>query len=81
MRERIKAILAKFGFRGTPREKAVIDLVCGMQLSAGKTPHAVEHGGETYYFCSPSCKDHFVSEPEKYVGEHDDKEQHGNCCH
>ena len=68
MNERIKSILAKFGFSGAPREKAVIDLVCGMQLSAGKTPHAAEYNGETYYFCSVNCKDHFVDDPKKYVG-------------
>ncbi|TES91956.1 MAG: YHS domain-containing protein, partial [Candidatus Cloacimonadota bacterium] len=28
----------------------------------------VEHKGETYYFCSSSCKDKFEEEPEKYIG-------------
>ncbi|MBN8285182.1 YHS domain-containing protein, partial [Zoogloea sp.] len=27
----------------------------------------VEHGGETYHFCSDGCHDIFISEPDKYV--------------
>jgi YHS domain-containing protein len=44
------------------------DPVCGMdvdpQTAAGKS----EYKGQTYYFCSPGCKQDFDKDPEKYVG-------------
>ncbi len=43
------------------------DLVCGMELSMGDVKYAFEHEGKEYYFCSRTCKGHFVSDPEKYV--------------
>lgn len=42
------------------------DLVCGMEVELS-TPYMVEHKGETYYFCSQSCKDHFVNDPKRYL--------------
>lgn len=45
-----------------------IDVVCGMEVNSEETKHTSEYKGETYYFCSVSCKDHFVNDPEKYVG-------------
>ncbi len=50
------------------RERA-FDLVCGMELELGEIKHATEHKGESYYFCGESCRDHFVNDPEKYVGQ------------
>jgi YHS domain-containing protein len=44
-----------------------IDLVCGMEVDRS-APHAASHQGQTYYFCSMSCQEHFVNDPEKYVG-------------
>ncbi len=46
----------------------VIDMVCGMELDPTETKIQVEHKGETYYFCNMSCKNHFVNNPEKYIG-------------
>ena len=44
------------------------DVVCGMELTPDKIKHTVEHtNGAAYHFCSKSCKDHFVNDPEKYV--------------
>lgn len=48
-------------------EKA-FDVVCGMELDLATITHAVEYKGETYYFCSVSCKQHFEDDPEKYAG-------------
>ncbi|HEY4475680.1 MAG TPA: YHS domain-containing protein [Candidatus Paceibacterota bacterium] len=45
----------------------VFDTVCGMELGLDKIRLAKEYNGETYYFCSKSCKDHFDDEPEKYA--------------
>ena len=45
------------------------DVVCGMELTLDKVKHTVEHTNATvYHFCSKSCKDHFVNDPQKYVG-------------
>lgn len=45
----------------------VKDPVCGMVFvkedAAGKT----EYKNETYYFCAPSCKKFFETDPEKYL--------------
>ncbi len=46
----------------------VFDLVCGMELAAEGVRYASEHKGETYYFCSASCKKHFDDDPQKYAG-------------
>lgn len=45
------------------------DVVCGMELTVDKIKHTVEHtNGTAYHFCSKSCKDHFVGDPQKYIG-------------
>lgn len=44
-----------------------IDLVCGMEVDRS-TPYTASHQGQTYYFCSTSCQEHFVNDPERYVG-------------
>lgn len=49
-------------------EKKVLDLVCGMELDPSETKLHVEYKGEVYYFCSTVCKNHFVNDPQKYVG-------------
>jgi Cu+-exporting ATPase len=50
------------------------DPVCGMEVDEQKAAAKVEHGGKTYYFCSPGCKTAFEKDPEKYAqpeeGEH-----------
>jgi len=38
-----------------------IDPICGMEVDE-KTPLRVEYEGETYYFCSPGCRDKFLSQ-------------------
>ncbi len=50
----------------TPR--LVKDLVCGMTVDAETTPHHAEYEGESYYFCSASCRTKFVADPEHYLG-------------
>jgi len=43
------------------------DPVCGMSIDPGKAAGASVHAGNTYYFCSTSCRDKFEKEPAKYV--------------
>ncbi len=46
----------------------VTDPVCGMTISPGDAAGTVEHGGVTYWFCNPQCRERFVAAPETYVG-------------
>lgn len=43
------------------------DPVCGMDVDREKAAGKSDHGGETYFFCSKSCKAKFDAEPERYV--------------
>ena len=46
----------------------VIDPVCGMTISPEDAVGHVDHGGQTYYFCSQSCLEQFRATPEKFLG-------------
>jgi YHS domain-containing protein len=43
------------------------DPVCGMDVDPQRAAAASVHNGETYYFCSASCRDKFERAPEKYL--------------
>jgi Cu+-exporting ATPase len=45
----------------------VRDVVCGMEIDPKDAAAQMEYEGKTYYFCSQSCHDKFMAEPEKYV--------------
>ncbi|MBI4198119.1 MAG: YHS domain-containing protein [Chloroflexi bacterium] len=45
----------------------VKDPVCGMNVDEKKASLKAEHGGKTFYFCSPGCKRSFDREPAKYA--------------
>jgi Cu+-exporting ATPase len=45
----------------------VTDLVCGMEIDPSTAAASEEYGGRTYHFCSPSCRDTFMAQPEKYA--------------
>ncbi len=45
----------------------VKDPVCGMTVEPKKSELKIEHAGETYYFCSGSCKNKFKADPDKYL--------------
>ncbi|HUG22925.1 HAD-IC family P-type ATPase, partial [Piscinibacter sp.] len=42
------------------------DPVCGMAVT-DSSPHHLEHGGRTYYFCNPKCQVKFAAEPAKFI--------------
>jgi Cu+-exporting ATPase len=49
---------------------AALDPVCGMQVDRGqaRTLSLVsEHGGNTWFFCSPECKRDFDADPGAYL--------------
>ena len=62
-----------------------IDPICKMDVDTDNPPGGQsEHEGTTYYFCAPGCKVAFDKEPEKYVSEsndHDDHEGHDHGEH
>lgn len=45
------------------------DPVCGMELNPQTAAGQSEHQGQTYYFCSESCKRQFDQNPERYAGQ------------
>ena len=44
------------------------DPVCGMEVDPSTAQQRSEYQGQTYYFCSPGCKQAFEAEPQKYAG-------------
>jgi Cu+-exporting ATPase len=47
---------------------AAIDPVCGMSVAKTADALKAEHGGETYYFCAPSCRTRFLADPKRFLG-------------
>ncbi len=43
------------------------DLVCGLLVGPGSATELVQHEGQDYYFCSPSCAEKFRSDPSAYL--------------
>ena len=54
--------------RGGETGRSATDPVCGMTVSR-ETPKGgtVDHDGQTYYFCGPTCREKFRAEPAGYV--------------
>jgi Cu+-exporting ATPase len=44
-----------------------IDAVCRMTVKKTEAPESFTHQDKTYYFCSATCRETFVKEPEKYL--------------
>ncbi len=55
------------------------DPVCGMDVNPENAAGKSEHDGNTYYFCSLSCKDAFDRQPERYLGQAEPA-QTDTCC-
>ncbi len=69
------------------KNRTVTDPVCGMEIDATSAAGESEHAGETYFFCSGSCKQKFDRDPAKYalpsvkpVGLPMAHEGHGHSC-
>lgn len=45
----------------------VKDLVCGMEIDPGSAAGTEEYQGQTYYFCSESCRAKFAADPGAFV--------------
>jgi Cu+-exporting ATPase len=46
----------------------VTDPVCGMQVNEEDAPARSEYRGESFYFCSDTCRNTFDREPDRYAG-------------
>lgn len=45
----------------------VKDVICGMMMDSATTQFKSEYKGQTYYFCSASCKAAFDQNPAQYA--------------
>src|SRR5579864_8405622 len=45
----------------------VKDPVCGMDVDPATAAGKLEHGGQSYFFCSRHCVEKFRADPEKYL--------------
>src|SRR5579872_1169751 len=52
---------------GAPAPAVAKDPVCGMSVNTAAAKHTLQHAGQTFYFCSPSCREKFQSQPDKYL--------------
>jgi xanthine dehydrogenase accessory factor len=50
-----------------PAEDEALDPVCGMTVVVATARHRAEHGGRTYFFCNPRCREKFLLTPERYL--------------
>jgi len=47
---------------------AVKDPVCGMDVVPGQALcGSADYAGETYWFCSTTCREKFVADPKRYA--------------
>lgn len=67
--EKLKKVIENLSIEEKiPESWKAFDLVCGMELDMQNIRNASEYNGKEYYFCSETCKDHFINDPEKYIG-------------
>ena len=45
------------------------DPVCGMQIEEADAAGQSDYNGQTYYFCSTSCKEKFDANPSQFITE------------
>ncbi len=55
-----------FGARAAAGATKARDPVCGSLVDPSAAPQA-SHGGHSYFFCSPECRDKFVGAPERFL--------------
>ncbi len=44
-----------------------MDPVCGMDVDEKTAPAKTTYQGQIYYFCSESCKEDFLEDPERFT--------------
>lgn len=65
----VAALLAALTLAGCDRRdpNAVVDPVCGMEVTPATAAARSEYKGKTYYFCAKDEKDQFDKDPEKFL--------------
>lgn len=51
----------------TPAFAPTTDPVCGVAVDPVASKHRVEHGGQTYHFCSAGCRAKFEAAPSRFL--------------
>jgi xanthine dehydrogenase accessory factor len=51
----------------TTAEVTALDPICGMTVVVARARHTAEHGGRTWYFCNPRCRERFLATPERWA--------------
>jgi Cu+-exporting ATPase len=59
--------LIGLGLSSTPALAVAKDPVCGMSVNPATAKYKAEHEGQTFFFCSASCRDKFQAQPKKYL--------------
>jgi xanthine dehydrogenase accessory factor len=59
--------VVRVGARSPSPSDQKVDPICGMLVDLATVENSVDYQGEKVYFCSESCKDTFLSSPEKYI--------------
>ena len=49
------------------KDRLVTDPVCGMTLRRAEAAATLVHGGRTYHFCVPECRERFAADPERFM--------------
>jgi Cu+-exporting ATPase len=57
------------GGDGATAVDMMLDPVCGMKVDPLHARHQAGHDGHTYYFCAARCREKFMVDPGKYVGD------------
>jgi len=50
-------------------DKGLKDPVCGMRTDPEHHKYSSEYGDHRYHFCSAGCRDKFIAEPARYLGD------------
>lgn len=56
---------------GATAPQTAIDPVCGMTVAVAPASLQLEHGGTTWYFCGPGCRQAFADDPGRYATHQD----------
>ena len=57
-----------------------VDPVCKMKVDEATAKWTSEYKGQTYYFCSPGCKEAFDQNPEHYLAGEAGQEGHHHAA-
>jgi Cu+-exporting ATPase len=52
-----------------PAAGQAVDPVCGMSVDPATARHRATHAGRDYVFCGARCRERFVADPERFVGD------------